>query len=190
MSLSLGSALPRGFIAPAVEYSFYAEEVDYFDDGKVGGAFFVNAIKNYNQRWPKRSYSVEGDPTVRILDSADDIARAVVVLRFSVQNSRKTVWGSCCDASRNPKVISVKIDVPEPLRKAGDRRPKSSRFAKVGHSTLINERLGMNVPRRNTLGDFAAQFQCSQAAWIQKCSGPKKSGVCNGRFRAASDDLA
>jgi hypothetical protein len=99
---------------PAVESSFYAEEVDYFDDGKVGKAFVVNDIKNYNQRWPTRSYWVDGDPTVRIVDSVRDVAKAIVVLRFSVQNGRKTVGGSCQntilirDASANPKVISVK----------------------------------------------------------------------------------
>jgi Trypsin-like peptidase domain len=97
---------------PSVELGFYAESVDYFDDGRVGKGFIADDIRKYNMRWPVRSYLVEGDPTVTV-DSARDMARAVVVLRFSVQNSRKSIRGSCQntilirDISTNPKVISV-----------------------------------------------------------------------------------
>ena len=97
---------------PSVELGFYGESVDYFDDGRVGKAFIAEDIKKYNSRWPVRSYSVQGDPTVTV-DSARDTARAVVVLRFSVQNNRKSIRGSCQntimirDVSTNPKVISV-----------------------------------------------------------------------------------
>jgi hypothetical protein len=97
---------------PSVELGFYGESVDYFDDGRVGKAFIAEDIKKYNSRWPARSYSVQGDPTVTV-DSARDMAKAVVVLRFSVQNNRKSIRGSCQktimirDVSTNPKVISV-----------------------------------------------------------------------------------
>jgi Trypsin-like peptidase domain len=97
---------------PSVELGFYGESVDYFDDGRVGKAFIAEDIKKYNSRWPARSYSVEGDPTVTV-DSARDMAKAVVVLHFSVQNNRKSIRGSCQntilirDVSTNPKVVSV-----------------------------------------------------------------------------------
>jgi hypothetical protein len=100
------------FDDPSIELGFYGESVDYFDDGRVGKAFIAEDIKKYNSRWPVRSYSVEGDPTVTV-DSTRDMARAVVVLRFSVQNYRKSIRGSCQntilirDVSTNPKVISV-----------------------------------------------------------------------------------
>jgi S1-C subfamily serine protease len=99
---------------PAVESSFYAEEVDYFDDGRVNKGFVVNDIKTYDQRWPKRSYWVDGNPAIKVVDLQGDVARAVVTLKFSVQNGQKTVGGSCEDtilirsAGTNPKVISVK----------------------------------------------------------------------------------
>jgi S1-C subfamily serine protease len=102
---------------PVLESSFYAEEVDYFDDGKVSKEFVVNDIKHYDQRWPKRSYWVDGDPAIRTVDSEGDVARAVVTFKFSVQNGQKSVGGSCedtiliRDARTNPKVISVKSRV-------------------------------------------------------------------------------
>jgi hypothetical protein len=74
----------------------------------------VEDIKNYNQRWPGRRYWVDGEPKVEMVDSAHDVARAVVTLRFVVQNRQKTIWGSCenvifiRDASANPKVMSVR----------------------------------------------------------------------------------
>jgi S1-C subfamily serine protease len=105
------------FDDPAVESSFYAEEVDYFDDGRVNKGFVVNDIQTYNQRWPKRSYWVDGDPAIKVVDLQGDVARAVVTLKFSVQNGQKTVGGSCEDtilirsARTNPKVIAVKSRV-------------------------------------------------------------------------------
>jgi S1-C subfamily serine protease len=110
----------RDFVAsgnyddPSVESSFYAEQVDYFDDGKVSKDFVISDIRNYNQRWPKRGYWVNGEPTIRVVGSERDIVRAVVTIGFGVSNGRKSVKGSCedvlliRDASSNPKVISVK----------------------------------------------------------------------------------
>jgi len=103
-----------GNSGPEIEISFYADEVDYFDNGKVTKEFVVEDIKKYNQRWPGRRYWVDGEPKVEIVDSARDVARAIVTLRFVVQNRQKTIWGSCenvifiRDASTNPKVMSVR----------------------------------------------------------------------------------
>jgi len=111
----------------ATESSFYAEEVDYFDDGRVNKGFLVNDIKRYDQRWPKRSFWVDGDPAIRVVDSQGDVAKAVVTLKFSVQNSQKSVGGSCedtiliRDASTNPKVISVKSRVLSRYEKPNGR---------------------------------------------------------------------
>jgi S1-C subfamily serine protease len=99
---------------PTVESSFYADEVDYFDDGRVNEGFIVNDIKTYDRRWPKRRFWVDGDPAITVVDSQGDVARAVVTLKFSVQNGHKSVGGSCEDTTlirdvgRKPKVISVK----------------------------------------------------------------------------------
>jgi len=97
-----------------VEASFYAEQVDYFDDGNVSKDFVVSDIRTYNQRWSKRGYRVDGEPAIQVVDGERDIVRAVVTISFWVSNLRKSVKGSCenviliQDASSNPKVISVK----------------------------------------------------------------------------------
>jgi hypothetical protein len=115
-----GASIEREFITsgnyddPVAEASFYADEVDYFDDGRVNEGFILNDIKTYDQRWPKRSYWLDGDPAITVVDSQGDVARAVVTLKFSVQNGHKSVGGSCedtiliRDVRTNPKVISVK----------------------------------------------------------------------------------
>jgi hypothetical protein len=103
-----------GNSGPGIEISFYAGEVDYFDNGKVTKEFVVEDIKKYNQHWPGRRYWVDGEPKVEMADSARDVARAIVTLRFVVQNHQKTIWGSCenvitiRDASTNPKVMAVR----------------------------------------------------------------------------------
>src|SRR5271166_1240428 len=76
-------------------------------------AVLAQDIKRYDQSWPRRNYSVDGDRRVSIVDSKHDIAKAVVKLQFTVGNVQKTIWGSCeniifiRDANTNPKVTSV-----------------------------------------------------------------------------------
>ena len=43
------------------DISFYADEADYFDNGKVTKAFIVEDINKYNQRWPQRHYWVNAE---------------------------------------------------------------------------------------------------------------------------------
>jgi hypothetical protein len=50
-----------------------------------------------SKRWPKRSFWVDGDAAIREVDSQGDAAKAVVTLKFSVQNGQKSVGGSCED---------------------------------------------------------------------------------------------
>jgi hypothetical protein len=99
---------------PGIEISFYADSVDYFGDGTVTKAFIAQDIEKYDQSWPRRNYSMDGEPQISIEDSKHDIAKAVVKLQFTVGNVQKTIWGSCeniifiRDANTNPKVTSVK----------------------------------------------------------------------------------
>lgn len=99
---------------PGTEASFYADDVNYFDNGNVSKDFVVKDIQKYNQRWPRRHYSVYGEPRVEIVDYVHKVARAIVTFQFVAQNSQKIVQGSCQDviyirdATTNPNVISVK----------------------------------------------------------------------------------
>jgi hypothetical protein len=102
------------FTDPSFESSFYADSVNYFDNGVVSKAFIAQDVFKYDQRWSLRRYWVTSVPLVSIADPARDIAEAVVRLEFKVQNTQKQVTGSCentiyiRDASSNPKLISVR----------------------------------------------------------------------------------
>jgi S1-C subfamily serine protease len=92
------------------EASFYADKVDYFDDGKVTTTFVEQDIQKYNQRWPQRRYWINGEPTIAIVNSAHDIAEATVTIGFVVQNRQRIISGTCkdeiliIDSTTNPKI--------------------------------------------------------------------------------------
>ncbi|HEX8312984.1 MAG TPA: peptidoglycan-binding domain-containing protein [Chthoniobacteraceae bacterium] len=50
--------------SPEGEVSFYADEVDYFDSGKVGRSFVAKDQRSYYKRWPKRQFNLVGEPTI------------------------------------------------------------------------------------------------------------------------------
>jgi hypothetical protein len=109
------------------EIWFYADEVDYFDNGRVTKAFVSEDIGKYNQRWPQRYYQVNTEPTIEMIDSAHDVARATVVIGFSVKNGQRTIYGTCQDtilirdASTNPKIVSVRSQMLNRQEKASRR---------------------------------------------------------------------
>jgi S1-C subfamily serine protease len=97
-----------------LEASFYADQVDYFDNGKVTKSFIEQDIEKYNQRWPQRKYWIDGEPTIQIVSSSHDIAEAVVVIGFVVQNRQQMISGTCQDeilitgSSTDPKIAFVR----------------------------------------------------------------------------------
>ena len=96
------------------ELSFYAENVDYLSNGKVGKMFIAEGVNKYNKEWPQRSYWLAGEPTVETVDPAHDIGRAVITVGFAVQNRKRVITGTCQDvilvrnAGTNPKVIFIR----------------------------------------------------------------------------------
>jgi len=74
---------------PSVELSFCGDSVEYFGDDSVGKLFIADDIKKYSARWPKRNYSLDGYPTVRV-DRKHDTAKVAMTIRFLVQNVQKT----------------------------------------------------------------------------------------------------
>ena len=96
------------------ELSFYAEDVDYLSNGKVGKMFIAEGVNKYNKEWPQRSYWLAGEPTVETVDPAHDMAKAVITVGFAVQNRKRVITGTCQDvilvrnAGTNPKVIFIR----------------------------------------------------------------------------------
>ena len=94
--------------------SFYADKVDYFDNGIVNRAFIARDIQKYASRWPQRRFWIDGEIQTRIVNQQQGIAEANFRLKFAVQNPKKTVTGSCDDfllvriVSGRPQIVAIK----------------------------------------------------------------------------------
>jgi Trypsin-like peptidase domain len=82
---------------PLLELSFYADKVDYFDNGLVNRAFIAEDIQKYASRWPRRRFWIDGEIRTRIVNRQEGIAETTFRLKFAVQNLKKTVAGTCDD---------------------------------------------------------------------------------------------
>lgn len=97
----------------ALELAFYADHVDYFDNGIVDRAFIAKDTRDYAARWPDRSFRIE-DHNIALKAVNDNTVRAEFVLQYSVRNARKLVHGAVAnilliDFSRGePQIVSVK----------------------------------------------------------------------------------
>ena len=69
---------------PDDELAFFAEKVDYFDHGVVDRSYIKNELAVYDQRWPKRKYTV-GD-SLRVVRTGNNTV-AQIRVSFEVANS-------------------------------------------------------------------------------------------------------
>jgi hypothetical protein len=69
---------------PQDELAFYADRVDYFDHGAVDRTYIQNELAAYNQRWPRRNYSL-GD-SLRIVRAGNNTI-AKIRVAFQVANN-------------------------------------------------------------------------------------------------------
>jgi hypothetical protein len=101
-------------VDPLSEISFYADTVDYFDNGVVNRAFIMNDIQKYAKRWPVRRFWIDGEIRTRIIDQRQGMAEATFRLNFAVQNQAKVVTGSCDDfllirtIGSRPEIVAIK----------------------------------------------------------------------------------
>lgn len=76
----------------AAEMSFYAEPLDYFDQGIVDRRFVEEDVKRYYKRWPERKYvllSITQEP----VPGRTDEALVKFRIDFTVKNETHTVHG-------------------------------------------------------------------------------------------------
>jgi len=76
---------------PANEVSFYADEVDYFDNGKVSRSFIENDQRNYYRRWPVRDFQLVSPPQIDRLSGTDATMRFQI--RYSLSGNKQTANG-------------------------------------------------------------------------------------------------
>jgi hypothetical protein len=77
---------------PEAEVAFYADRVDYFDEGIVDRRFIEKDVRRYNQRWPERQFTLV-DPVE--VSAPDENAHTTVEFRyqFAVKGRKFSVRG-------------------------------------------------------------------------------------------------
>ena len=97
----------------ALELGFYADNVDYFDNGIVDRVFIAKDVRHYAERWPSRAFHIE-DNYIAIRVVNDNTVRADFVLQFTVRNSKKSIRGAVRNvmlidySGGGPKIVSIK----------------------------------------------------------------------------------
>jgi hypothetical protein len=83
--------------------AFYAPNVDYFDNGQQDTAYIRRDVEDYNQRWPIRHGSVDGE--VHVSEKVPDKEySADYKLNFSAENTRR-------DFSRGKSSVHLDITI-------------------------------------------------------------------------------
>jgi len=71
--------------------SFYASNVDYFDDHQKDQTYIRKDIETYNERWPVRHDSIDGD--VRVQEkTADKEYNANLKLNYYAESTERAQW--------------------------------------------------------------------------------------------------
>ncbi|MDD5200004.1 MAG: hypothetical protein PHC88_09390 [Terrimicrobiaceae bacterium] len=95
---------------PGRTVAFYAPEVDYFDNGRVNHDFILIDVAKYQQRWPVRRDTLEGEIEVSPLrDSQKWLAK--FNSSFSVQSAERGEWIKGLFAL----TLEIEIDGDQPL---------------------------------------------------------------------------
>jgi peptidoglycan hydrolase-like protein with peptidoglycan-binding domain len=95
------------------ELRFYADQVDYFQNGDIDRRIIERSLRDYYKRWPKRRYSVADEPVFRF-DRGNGQILVVVPLRFTLKNGRKAVRGVTLNefvvnaATSDPRIVSIR----------------------------------------------------------------------------------
>src|SRR4029434_5175727 len=77
--------------SPANEVSFYSDEGDYLDNGKVSRSFIENDQRNYYRRWPVRDFQLVSPPEIDRLSGTE--ATMHFQIRYSLSDNRRTCKG-------------------------------------------------------------------------------------------------
>ena len=76
---------------PDAELSFYADTVNYFDEGKTAHSAIARDQRKYYQRWPERDYSLLSKPEV--VRAENDSATVRYRFRYELRNGPKSARG-------------------------------------------------------------------------------------------------
>jgi len=74
-----------------VESDFFADRVDYYDQGTMDREKIRDDLKHYDERWPERHFWVAG--TINVEPQSDNRVRVTFPLGFKLRNGNKTLNG-------------------------------------------------------------------------------------------------
>lgn len=74
------------------ELEFFADRVNYFDDGKLSREKIRRDLLRYDARWPKRRFWLAGDPEVR--SESNQRLRVTFPLRYELRNRSERASGT------------------------------------------------------------------------------------------------
>jgi hypothetical protein len=73
------------------ELEFFADRVNYYDQGIVARDKIRRDLRSYNDQWPERRFWLAGN--VNVEPQADSRLRVTFPLRYELRNSRKRASG-------------------------------------------------------------------------------------------------
>jgi hypothetical protein len=76
---------------PEREVSFYADEVNYFDEGRVPRSAVARDQRAYYRRWPQREFALVGEPEV--LRTTANGATVRFRVRYQLRSSNESARG-------------------------------------------------------------------------------------------------
>ncbi len=94
------------------ELHFYADAVDYFDNGRVDRRVIERILRGYDRRWPSRSYSLASTPAYSFVPSRAEIVVAFHA-NFSLSGHGKHARGKTENrmvinaATSDPRIVAI-----------------------------------------------------------------------------------
>jgi hypothetical protein len=73
------------------ETEFFADRVEYYDQGMVDREKISDDLKRYDERWPERHFWVAG--AINVEQQSDNRMRVTFPLGFKLRNANKTLNG-------------------------------------------------------------------------------------------------
>ena len=94
------------------QVKFYADNVDYYRNGKIDRRIIEQTLRRYQERWPSRRYTVGSGIHYGPINSRGEIVMTFPV-SFTLKDGRRTVKGqtqnrlSISAATLDPRIASI-----------------------------------------------------------------------------------
>lgn len=164
--------------------AFYAADVDYFDDGRKDHAYIRPDIEKYDERWPIRRDSIEGDIQLRE-KAADKEYTASFKLDFYVESPARAEW------NKGQFAIDLDISIVDGVPNISGikekllHQQKGKTEAATGNNTGINPSPLVKSPQQQT-GSNSKLVYAPQPVYPREAEQTGAKG--SGRFRISFDE--